>query len=89
MAVQVQRQGQVTVVTLDRPEVRNAVDGEHARALLDAFVAFDADDEAAVAVLHGAGGYFCAGRTSRPRPPEHRGSSSPAKTVPLRWGRRG
>ena len=61
MAVSVQRQGQVTVVTLDRPEVRNAVDGEHAQALLDAFVAFDADDDAAVAVLHGAGGTFCAG----------------------------
>ena len=61
MAVRVQRQGQVTVVTLDRPEVRNAVDGEHARALLDAFTAFDADHEADVAVLHGAGGTFCAG----------------------------
>jgi enoyl-CoA hydratase len=61
MAVRVQRQGQVTVVTLDRREVRNAVDGEHAQALLDAFIAFDADDDAAVAVLHGAGGTFCAG----------------------------
>ncbi|HWM00003.1 MAG TPA: crotonase/enoyl-CoA hydratase family protein [Nocardioidaceae bacterium] len=61
MAVRVQRQGQVTVVTLDRPEVRNAVDGEHAQALLETFTAFDADDDAAVAVLHGAGGTFCAG----------------------------
>jgi enoyl-CoA hydratase len=65
MAVRVQRQGQVTVVTLDRPEVRNAVDGEHAQALLDAFVAFDVDDDAAVAVLHGAGGTFCAGADLR------------------------
>jgi enoyl-CoA hydratase len=61
MAVRVHRQGQVTVVTLDRPEVRNAVDGEHAQALLEAFADFDADDDAAVAVLHGAGGSFCAG----------------------------
>jgi enoyl-CoA hydratase len=61
MAVTVTRHGPVTVVTLDRPEVRNAVDGEHAQALHDAFVAFDADPAASVAVLHGAGGAFCAG----------------------------
>jgi enoyl-CoA hydratase len=51
----------VTTVILDRPEVRNAVDGPTATALADAFRAFDADDEAAVAVLHGEGGTFCAG----------------------------
>jgi enoyl-CoA hydratase len=61
MAVTVTRHGAVTVVTLDRPQVRNAVDGEHAQALYDAFVAFDADESASVAVLHGAGGAFCAG----------------------------
>ncbi|MDQ4086111.1 MAG: crotonase/enoyl-CoA hydratase family protein [Actinomycetota bacterium] len=61
MSVHVERRRQVTVVTLDRPGARNAVDGEHARALLDAFRAFDADEDAAVAVLHGAGGTFCAG----------------------------
>jgi enoyl-CoA hydratase len=61
MPVTVERHGPVTVVTLDRPEKRNAVDTAHARALLEAFTAFDADDEAAVAVLHGAGGTFCAG----------------------------
>ncbi len=61
MAVTVARHGAVTLVSLERPEVRNAVDGEHAQALHDAFVAFDADADAAVAVLHGAGGAFCAG----------------------------
>jgi len=61
MAVTVTRDGPVTLVSLDRPEVRNAVDGEHAQALHDAFLAFDADPEASVAVLHGAGGSFCAG----------------------------
>ena len=61
MAVRTERRGAVTVVTLDRPEVRNAVDADHAAALTDAFLAFDADDDAAVAVLHGAGGTFCAG----------------------------
>jgi enoyl-CoA hydratase len=46
---------------VDRPEVRNAVDGPTAAALADAFRAFDADAEASVAILHGAGGHFCAG----------------------------
>ena len=53
--------GRVTVVTIDRPERRNAVDREHADALAEAFRAFDEDDEALVAVLYGAGGSFCAG----------------------------
>ena len=61
MSVTVRNDGPVRVVTLDRPELRNAVDGEHAKALYDAFRAFDADDSASVAVLHGAGGVFCAG----------------------------
>lgn len=61
MSVRVDRRGPVTIVTLDRPEVRNAVDTPHARALHEAFLTFDADPGAAVAVLHGAGGAFCAG----------------------------
>jgi enoyl-CoA hydratase len=60
-AVRVQRDGPVTTVLLDRPERRNAVDGPTATALADAFREFDADDAAAVAVLHGVGGTFCAG----------------------------
>ncbi len=60
-AVRVERDGPVTTVILSRPEVRNAVDGPTAAALADAFGAFDADDEAAVAVLWGEGGTFCAG----------------------------
>jgi enoyl-CoA hydratase len=60
-AVQVSRAGPVTTVLLGRPERRNAVDGPTAAALADAFRAFDADPDAAVAVLHGAGGTFCAG----------------------------
>ena len=65
MAVRVERDGPVTRVVLDRPEVRGAVDGEHAQALHDAFVAFDADDAASVAVLHGTGGSFCSGADLR------------------------
>jgi enoyl-CoA hydratase len=53
--------GPLAVVTIDRPEVRNAVDRPTAEALADAFRRFDADPERAVAVLTGAGGSFCAG----------------------------
>jgi enoyl-CoA hydratase len=59
--VRVRRDGPVTIVTLDRPEVRNAVDGPTAAALDEAFLAFEADGSAHVAVLSGAGGTFCAG----------------------------
>ena len=59
--VVVERSGAVTTVTIDRPEARNAVDGPTAAALADAFRAFESDREAAVAVLTGSGGHFCAG----------------------------
>jgi enoyl-CoA hydratase len=61
MPVRVERNGPVTTVILDRPEVRNAVDRATAEALADAFRRFEADEQAAVAVLWGAGGAFCAG----------------------------
>jgi enoyl-CoA hydratase len=51
----------VRVVTIDRPERRNAVDANSAALLLEAFSSFDGDDSLSVAVLTGAGGYFCAG----------------------------
>ncbi len=57
----VTREGPVTVVTINRPERRNAVDGSTARLLLQAFEHFEGDDAARVAVLTGAGGNFCAG----------------------------
>ena len=61
MSILVERQGRITVITLDRPEVRNAVDGATAAALAKAFVEFDADSGSDVAVFHGANGTFCAG----------------------------
>jgi enoyl-CoA hydratase len=61
MTVRVDQQGPITIVTIDRPEVRNAVDGATARELAEAFREFDADEASAVAVLTGAGGSFCAG----------------------------
>ncbi len=59
--VSVRAEGRVTVVTIERPEKRNAVDLMTARALYDAFKRFDADEGADVAVLTGAGDAFCSG----------------------------
>jgi len=53
--------GPVTIVTIDRPQVRNAVDQTTAEALAGAFRAFAVDPSQSVAVLTGAGGHFCAG----------------------------
>jgi enoyl-CoA hydratase len=61
MSVNVVRNGPVTTVILDRPHARNAVDGPTAMALYEAFEEFDRDDSAAVAVLWGDHGTFCAG----------------------------
>ena len=59
--VSVRDDGPVRIVTIERPERRNAVDRPTAAALAEAFRAFDADDALSVAVLTGAGGTFCAG----------------------------
>lgn len=56
-----ERLDQILIVTIDRPAVRNAVDGPTAAQLADAFRRFDADPDLAVAVLTGAAGTFCAG----------------------------
>ena len=61
MTVRVEKSGPVTTVVLDREERRNAVDRATAEALADAFRAFEADDDARVAVLHGDHGTFSAG----------------------------
>lgn len=55
------RQDRIAIVTIERPERRNAVDAATARQLYDAFNAFDADEGLDVAVLTGRGGSFCAG----------------------------
>ncbi len=57
----VERNGPVTTVILNRPDVRNAVDRPTAEALASAFLDFEHDEHAQVAVLWGAGGTFCAG----------------------------
>jgi len=61
MNVITEKHGTTTIVTINRPEVRNAVNGETAAALAEAFRDFDADDDSCVAILTGAAGTFCAG----------------------------
>jgi enoyl-CoA hydratase len=60
-AVRIEHDGPVTVVTIDRPHAKNAVDRPTAELLADAFRAFEADDNQSVAILTGANGVFCAG----------------------------
>jgi enoyl-CoA hydratase len=60
--VSYERRGAAALITIDRPHRRNAVDGPTAQALHDAFLRFEADDDARVLVVTGAGGVsFCAG----------------------------
>lgn len=61
MSVIIERKGPITLLTLNRPQVRNAVDRPTAEALVAALREFEADNEARVAVLSGAAGTFCAG----------------------------
>jgi enoyl-CoA hydratase len=61
MPVRVERRDRVLTIIHSRPEARNAVDPEHAEALYHAFLAFDSDDAADIAVFWGEGGAFCAG----------------------------
>ncbi|MCZ6759798.1 MAG: enoyl-CoA hydratase-related protein, partial [Gemmatimonadetes bacterium] len=61
MAVRIEKNGHVTTVIHSRPEARNAMDPDSANALVDAFLSFEADEDAYVAVLWGEGGAFCAG----------------------------
>ncbi len=66
--LRVERHGPVTVVTIDRPRRRNAVDRPTADGLLAAFEAFDADATASVAVLTGPAGRSAPAPTCRPSP---------------------
>ena len=61
MIVEYQKDGRVAVITLNRPEARNAVSGELAQALEEAVDRFENDDDLWVGVLAGNGPVFCAG----------------------------
>ena len=78
MTVKIERNGPVTTIVMHRPEVKNAVDPTQARALHRAFLAFDADPDAAVAVFYGDNGSFCAGYDLKAL------SSGKARTGPTR-----
>jgi enoyl-CoA hydratase len=60
-AVNFEAEGPLAIVTINRPEVRNAIDRPTAEALAEAFRRFEHDQGLAVAILTGAGGCFCAG----------------------------
>lgn len=61
MTIRVDKDGEITLVTIDRPEARNAVNPTMAAALFDAFMAFENEADQKVAVLTGCDGAFCAG----------------------------
>jgi enoyl-CoA hydratase len=71
--VRVDTQGSVTIVTIDRPANRNAVNPPTAAALAAAFRGFDGDATQRIAILTGAGGYFCAGYDLKVTATGHRG----------------
>jgi enoyl-CoA hydratase len=61
MDVLVENNNKISIITINRPEVRNAVDRKTADQLVEAFLTFEKDDSLSVAVLCGTGGHFCAG----------------------------
>jgi enoyl-CoA hydratase len=61
MTVHYETEGAIVTITIDKPEVANAVDRETANALVAAFERFDADKDMSIAILTGASGKFCAG----------------------------
>lgn len=65
MTVQIKKQDHVCTILINRPEVKNAVDGPTAAKLARAFREFEQDDDLTVAVLGGTGNTFCAGSDTR------------------------
>ncbi len=61
MSIIVEKKSRITTVTIDRPEVKNAIDGPTANELSNAFKEFEADEESDIAILYGANGCFCSG----------------------------
>jgi enoyl-CoA hydratase len=88
--VRYERRGAAALVTVDRQHRRNAIDGKTATALVEALDRFEADDEARVMVLTGAGEAFCAGadltaiETLEPRPDRGTGPLGFTRRVPAK-----
>src|SRR5690349_8877283 len=83
MPVRFEADGPVAVVTIDRPVVRNAVDGPTASELSAAFVRFRDDAALSVAVLTGAGGVFCAGADLKAMTSDRRNRVAPDGDGPM------
>ena len=83
MSVRIEKQGSVFTVVMHRPEARNAVDRPTADALVEAFLAFERDDEAKVAVLWGEGGVFCAGADLKAIGTERQNRVEPSGAGPM------
>jgi enoyl-CoA hydratase len=75
----------ITIVTLQRPQVRNAVDRDTALALHAAFLAFEADDRSPVAIFHGAHGHFCAGWDLQAGAKLAQSESAPDELAYMQW----
>jgi enoyl-CoA hydratase len=91
--VSTETRGRALVVTIERPQARNAVDGPTARQLYDAFKAFDADEALDVAILQGRDTGFCAGAdlkgvaAGRGNPVRRDGDLGPMGVTRLRLGK--
>ena len=81
--IRVTHDGAVTIITIDQPEKRNAVDRTTAEELAEAFRQFNADEDAAVAVLTGAGGTFCAGADLKAIGTEKQNRTEPSGDGPM------
>ena len=83
MSVRIEKNGSVFTVVLHRPEARNAVDRPTAAALVDAFLTFERDEQAKVAVLWGEGGTFCAGADLKAIGTDRQNRVEPAGAGPM------
>src|SRR4051812_35984307 len=83
MSVRIETRAPLCIVTLDRPEARNAVDGPAAAELADAFRAFEKDPSLSVAILTGANGVFCAGADLKALGGERRNRIAPDGDGPM------
>ena len=81
--VRYETHGPIAVVTIDRPEVRNAVDDPTAAALAESFRGFDEDADLSVAILTGAAGYFCAGADLKAAAAGQRTAIAPEGVAPM------
>ena len=90
----IEQRGHVLIVTMNRPEVRNALSGEMLRIMVEAWDRVDSDPDIRVCILTGAGGYFCAGmdlKAATAKPPGDSfadGSYDPSRIDGLLKGRR-